>query len=186
MVRRLVGSLVVVVALASVGCGASATKGPVLNAGSEASTTPPGVADDATWMTLAAQGARMKIPSGWSWSRKGDAFVARPDDGKAAIVFAGATTKAALETEVRSIGESYRLDEVDFRKNGRKAKLHGIDVAVFEDMAAETSGTPTDVLVLLADAPNGRGVVVVFIMAWDASQSHDLAIIDAANSLRPL
>ena len=184
MIRRFVGAFVV--ALALVGCGSSASTGPVVKAGSPASTTPPGVADDGTWMTLAAQGARMKIPSGWSYAREGDALVAKSRDGKAAIVFAGATRKEELEARVRAIGDDFRLDEVDFRKNGRKANLHGIPVAVFEDMAAETSGTPADVLVMLGDAPNGRGAVMVFVMAWDASQDHDLAIIDAANSLSPL
>ena len=184
MVRRFACAFVV--ALTVVGCGASSTQGPVVKAGTDEAATPPGTADEGTWMTLAAQGAQMKIPSGWSWTRKGDALVAKPKDGKAAMVFAGAATREELEARVRSIGEGFRLDEVDFRKNGRKANLHGIDVAVFEDMAAETSGTPADVLVMLGDAPNGRGVVMVFVMAWDASQAHDLAIIDAANSLRPL
>jgi hypothetical protein len=184
MVRRSLGAFVV--ALALVGCGSSGAQGPVVKAGSAESTTPPGVAGEGTWMTLAAQGARLKIPNGWSYARKGDALVAKSTDGKAAIVFAGATTREELEVRVRAIGDGFRLDEVDFRKNGRKATLHGIPVSVFEDMAAETSGTPADVLVMLGDAPNGRGVVLVFVMAWDASQDHDLAIIDAANSLSPL
>ena len=174
-----------VVALTSAGCGAAAIKGPVVQPASAETTTAPGVADDDTWMTLGAQGARMKIPAGWSFTRRGDALIATPPDGKAAIVFSGATTREELDARLRSIGQRFQLDGVDFRKSARKASVHGIDVAVFEDMAAETAGTPADVLVLLGDAPNGRGVVVVFVMAWDASQAHDLDIIAAANSLRP-
>jgi hypothetical protein len=64
--------------------------------------------------------------------------------------------------------------------------MNGIPVVIYEDMAAESAQTPVDVLVLVGDAPAGRGVVVLFVMAWDASQAHDPTIIDAANTLRPM
>lgn len=170
-----------VASVALFGCGSSSPKGPVVAGEGSGS----GVADDGTWVTLAAQGARMRLPNGWTWSHEGKAIVAKPTDGHAAIVFAGATTKEELEAQVRAIGRDFSIDDVDFKKSGRKGNVHGIPVAVYEDMAASTSGTPADVLVLLGDAPNGRGVVMVFVMAHDASQLHDVSIIDAANSLRP-
>ena len=142
--------------------------------------------EDGDWITLPTRGARMKFPNGFTRSTKGEVVVGRSSDGSAAIVFAGATTKEELEVEVRALGEDFKIDEVDFKKAGRKESMHGIPVSIFEDMAVTTAGTMADVLVLLGNAPNGRGVVMVFVMALDASQTHDLAIIDAANSLEPL
>ena len=174
------------VSVGLLGCeGTAAPKGPVVAMDSDDSATAPGTADDATWMTLAAQGARMRIPAGWSWTRKGQALVARAADKKAAIVLLGATTKQELEAKVRAVGDEFKTDQVDFGK-GRPAKLHGIDVVMYEDMAASNAGTPADVFVMLGDAPNGHGVLMVFVMAWDATQAHDPAIIEAANSLSPL
>ena len=187
--RALCSALVVSLVSAglAIGCGGTVgpLKGPVVAAGSPETATPPGTADDATWMTLAPQGARMRIPSGWSWARKGQALVARSGDKKAAIVFLGATTKQELDAQVRAIGDEFKTDQVDFTK-GRPGKLHGIDVVMYEDMAAANAGTPADVFVMLGDAPNGHGVLMVFVMAWDATQAHDPAIIEAANSLQPM
>lgn len=170
--------------IALLGCASSGPKTTAPTAVG-ADVAAPTVAGADTWMTLAAQGARMKVPAGWSIEKSGDALLAKPKDGSAAIVFAGATTKREIETALRSIGDRFRVDGVDYAK-GRPARVHGIPVVVYEDMAATTTRTPADVLVMVGDAPNGKGVVMVFVMAFDESQAHDLAIIDAANSLSPL
>lgn len=171
---------------AGVGCGGGGgfPKGAVVQAGggsAEGSTA--AVADDDTWLSLATVGARMKVPAGWRYSRKGDALVAEPVDKKAAIVFVGAGTAKDFEAKVRAVGADYKIDKVDFGKP-RPGTLHGIAVTSYEDMVAESNGTPVDVFVMTGDAP--KGMVMVFVMAWDETQAHDPAIIDAANSLRPL
>jgi hypothetical protein len=171
--------------LAFVACGGSrAPKGPVVAVGGVANT-PTEVADDATWMTLATHAARMRIPTGWQYAEQGGTLVAHPDDKRAAIVMLGADSKEELEAKVRAIGARYQIEKVDFGKP-KPGKLHGIDVVMYEDMVASSGGEPADVFVLLGEAPNGLGVVIVFVMAWDATQAHDPAIIDAANSLRPI
>jgi hypothetical protein len=166
-------------------CGSSAPpKGPVVATGG-ASETPPAVADDATWMTRATHGARMRIPNGWQYVQQGGALVAHPQDKRAAIVLLGADSKAELETKVRALGAQYKIEKVDFGKP-KPGNLHGIDVVMYEDMVAVSEGAPADVFVLLGEAPKGTGVVIVFVMAWDATQAHDPAIIEAANTLRPI
>ena len=172
---------------ASFACGcssSSAPKGPVVAVGG-AANTPPAVADDATWMTLATHGARMRIPDGWQYAQEGGALVAHPQDRRAAIVMLGADSKDELAAKVKAIGAQYKIEQVEFGKP-KPGKLHGIDVVMYEDMAAVSEGAPADVFVMLGEAPNGLGVVIVFVMAWDATQAHDPAIIDAANSLRPI
>ncbi len=190
--RRVLGSLLVpalscILATASTACGGGsggAPKGPVVAVGGE-KTTAPATADDATWMTLATHGARMRIPDGWQYAQQGGALVAHPTDRKAAIVLVGADSKDELEAKVRAIGADYAIEKVDFGKP-KPGKLHGIDVVMYEDMAAMSKGAPADVFVMVGEAPNGLGVVIVFVMAWDETQTHDPAIIDAANSLRPI
>ena len=170
-------------------CGSStsstAVKGPVARGGGPSGAGDRGVADDDTWMTLATHGARMRVPAGWSYEAKADSLTAQPNDKKAAIVLTGAATKADFEAKVRSIGVDYNVEKVDFGKP-KPGKLHGIDVVMYEDMVAVSNGQPADVFVMLGEAPNGTGVIVLFIMAWDGTQVHDQNIIDAANSLRPL
>jgi hypothetical protein len=144
-----------------------------------------GTADDATWMTLASHGARMRVPEGWHWTRKGDALVAEPADKKAALVFFGADSRADFDAKVRELGKGYEIEKVDYGK-GRPVSLRGIDAVVYEDMVAVSRGTAADVLMMVGEAPNGKGVVVVFVMAWDATSAHDPLIIEAANSLRPI
>lgn len=144
-----------------------------------------GAADDATWLTLEGRGVRMQAPRGWTWTRRGERFELAPGDGKAAMVLAGADDRDGLAEVIRAIGRDHGVDGVELAA-GRRASLHGIDALIYEDEAATTTGTDADVLVLIADAPSGRRVVVLFVTAWDATQLHDPIIIDAANSLRPL
>lgn len=172
------------VALISLACGAcGGAQGPTAHAG--AISEERGVAEGSTWLTLAERGVRMQAPRGWSWTRRGDRFVAAPSDGKAAMVLAGADDRAALAEVVRAIGREYGVDGVELGK-GRRAELRDIPAVIYEDEAATSAGTAADVLVLVGDAPSGRGVVVLFVMAWDETQLHDPIIIDAANSLRPI
>jgi hypothetical protein len=144
-----------------------------------------GVADDGTWLALATQGARLRAPAGWSWTRRGDRFVAQPSDRKAALVLAGATSREELATLLRAIGAEHGVDRLELG-TGRRATLNGIPIVVYEDQAAESATNPVDVLTLVGDAPSGHGVVVVVVLASDLTQAHDVALIDAANSLRPL
>lgn len=170
--------------LAACGGSSAAPKGPVVAVGG-AKDTAPAVAEGSTWMTLATHGARMRIPDGWEYAQKGAMLVAHPKDKRAAIVMLGADSKEELEAKVRAIGADFQIEKVDFGKP-KPGKLHGIDVVMYEDMAAVSTGSPADVFVMLGEAPNGLGVVIVFVMAWDETQVHDPAIIDAANSLRPI
>lgn len=184
------GSSLVALALATSACGGSTAaaappKGAVLSAGSVEGSSAAAIADDDTWLSLEAHGARMQVPAGWSYSRRGGELVAEPKDHKAAVVFTGAAARSELEAKVRAIGAEWKVEQVDFGKP-RAAKIHGIDCELYEDMVAVSGGQPADVFVLVGDAPNGKGVVITFIMAWDSSQTDDPQLIDAANSLRPL
>lgn len=165
----------------ALGCGSSAPKGPVAPTARE--TT--GTADDGTWMTLSSAGARLRVPPGWKYRADASGFTAQPADGKAVLVLSGARTRAELETKVRALGRRYGLDRVEFR-GGKPGTLNGIPIVTYEDMAAETHGEPADVFVMLAEAPNGDGVVLVFLWASDKTQRHDLDLIQAANTLRPI
>jgi hypothetical protein len=171
--------------LVASGCAlaCSSSRGPVARAGASGEAS--GLADDGTWLGLEAQGARLRAPTGWTWTRRGDRFVAEPTDRKAALVLAGATSVLELATLLRTIGAEHGVDRLELG-TGRRATLHGIPVVVYEDQAAESSSKPVDVLTLVGDAPSGRGVVVVVVLASDLTQAHDVALIDAANSLRPL
>jgi hypothetical protein len=136
-------------------------------------------------MTLASQGARLRVPSGWRVSATGTELRAEPGDGKAALILDGATSKVELETKMRALGARYGLDRVDF-PSPRAGNLNGIPVLMFEDMAAEAKGAAVDVFVLLGEAPKGNGIVIVFLYAADSTQKHDLELIAAANTLRPI
>jgi hypothetical protein len=179
MTKRSLSAVAIVLAALS-GC-APAPRGPVAPAATPAS----GRADDNTWMTLAVQGARLRVPPGWRYRTEGSAIVADPGNDSAVLVFEGASSRAALEARLRTLGARHGLDRVDFGR-ARPKQMNGIDVLIFEDMAAESSGRAGDVFVLLGDAPSGRGVVMVFLWASDATQRHDLELIDAANTLRPI
>lgn len=160
------------------GLACGRTRGPV--APTEARLT----ADDETWMTLAPYGARLRAPPGWAVQAHGSELLATPRDGHAALILDGADSKPELEAKLRALGARYGLDEVELDR-GRPGRLHGIPVIMFEDMATASRGKAGDVFVLLGDAPSGRGLVFVFLWAADATQSHDVELIDAANTLRP-
>lgn len=136
-------------------------------------------------MTLASHGARLRVPAGWKVSTSGTELRAEPGDGKAVLVLDGAQSKPELEAKMRALGTRYGLDRVEFQ-NARAGNLNGIPVLMFEDMAAESKGAPVDVFVLLGEAPRGNGIVFVFLYASDATQKHDLELIAAANTLRPM
>ncbi len=174
-------TLVVAPSLCSLGCGSGGPHGPVAPTPHEAT----GVADEATWMTLASHGARLRVPPGWKYRADAAGVTAEPVDRKAVLVLSGARTRAELETKVRALGRRYGLDRVEFR-GGKPGTLNGIPIVMYEDMAAETHGEPADVFVLLGEAPNGDGVVMVFLWASDRTQRHDLDLIQAANTLRPI
>ena len=142
-------------------------------------------ADDNTWMSLASHGARLRAPPGWKTTADGTELRAEPPDGQAVLVLDAAATKPELEAKMRALGARYKLDRVDFQKP-RPANLNGIPVLIFEDMAAESKGAPVDVFVMLGRAPKGNGIVLVFLYAADATQKHDLELIAAANTLRPM
>lgn len=175
------GGCALLLALWSCGCGGA--RGPTARAGDISEAR--GVATEATWLTLEGPGVRMQAPRGWSWTRRGDRFEAAPRDGKAAMVLAGADDREGLAEVIRAIGRAHGVDGVELGA-GRRARMHGIDATIYEDEAATTAGSDADVLVLIGDAPSGRGVVVLFVTAWDSTQLHDPVIIDAANSLAPI
>jgi len=135
-------------------------------------------------MTLAPQGARLRVPAGWKVSSNGTELRAEPGDGKAVLILDAAESKSELEKKIRMLGARYGLDRVDFQPP-RAGNLNGIPVLMFEDMAAESKGAPVDVFMLLGEAPHGNGIVIVFLYASDATQKHDLELIAAANTLRP-
>ncbi len=168
------------------GCSSS-VHGPVAPSTAEQR----GVADENTWMTLASHGARLRVPAGWAFSAapsrtSADAELrAESKDGKAVMILQGATNRAEFETKVRALGARYGLDQVDFQK-AKPGKINGIDIVMFEDMGAESKGRPGDVFVLLGEAPNGQGIVVLFLYAADETQKYDLELINAANTLRPI
>jgi len=164
----------------ALGC-AGAPKGPIAPTASPAK----GVADDNTWMTLSSHGARLRVPEGWTWRANGSELAAEPGDGKAILIVQGANTKQDFETKVRALGTRYGLDRVDFSR-AKPGNLNGIDIVMFEDMSAESKGEPVDVFVMLAEAPNGKGVVVLFLYASDRTQKYDEMLITAANTLRPI
>lgn len=174
---RALTMLSVVVAL---GC-ASGARGPV------APTAHPekGVADDNTWMTLSSHGARLRVPEGWTWRADGQELLAEPGDGKAVLILQGANSRQEFETKVRALGARYGLDRVDFTR-AKPGKLNGIETVMYEDMAAESKSEQGDVFVMLADAPNGKGVVILFLYASDRTQKYDVQLIQAANTLRPI
>ncbi len=173
-------SLSLFLVVAALGC-ASGPKGPV------APTAHPdkGVADDNTWMTLSSHGARLRVPEGWTWRANSHELTAEPGDGKAVLILQGATSRQEFEAKVRALGARYGLDRVDFSR-AKPAKLNGIDTLMFEDMAAESKAEAGDVFVMLADAPNGKGVVILFLYASDRTQKYDVKLIQAANTLRPI
>lgn len=174
-------ALVLAFSVVAFGCGGGGPKGPVAPA-AKASRD---VADDNTWMTLSSHGARLRVPPGWTVRAEGSELRAEPTDGKAALVLDGATTRAELETKVRALGARYGLDRVDFA-GIKPGNLNGIPIVMFEDMAAESKGEPVDVFVMLGEAPNGKGVLLLFLYASDKTQKHDLELIQAANTLRPI
>lgn len=163
------------------GACASAPKGPV------APTAHPdkGVADENTWMTLSTHGARLRVPDGWTWRANSTELTAEPGDGKAVLILQGATSKQDFEAKVRALGARYGLDRVDFSR-GKPGNLNGIETIMYEDMAAESKGDAVDVFVMLAEAPNGKGVVILFLYASDKTQKYDEKLIQAANTLRPI
>ncbi|MGZ5968099.1 MAG: hypothetical protein ACXWP4_10570 [Polyangiales bacterium] len=166
---------------ALVGCEPS-VHGPI----APSSTPQHGVADDATWMTLASHGARLRVPDGWAYSSEsGHELRAEPGDKKAVLILTGATSKQDFETKVRGLGARYGLDEVDFSR-AKPGNINGIEVLMFEDQAAESGGKAGDVFVLLGEAPNGKGVLVLFLWAADDTQKYDVELIKAANTLRPI
>lgn len=166
--------------LLTTACSA-APKGPV--APTTKGTT--AVADDRTWMTLSSHGARLKAPVGWRTTASGTELRAEPSDGRAVLVLDAAATKPELEAKLRALGARYGLDRIEFGAP-RQTTLNGIPVVMFEDMAAESKGAPVDVFVLLGPAPAGNGILFVFLWASDLTQKHDLELIAAANTLRPL
>lgn len=172
--------LSLVTLVAALGC-ASGTNGPV----APTATAEKGVADDNTWMTLSSHGARMRVPEGWTWRAYGGELAAEPGDGRAVLILQGANSKSELEAKVRSLGARYGLDHVDFTR-AKPGKLNGIDTVMFEDMAAESKSKAVDVFVMLAEAPNGKGVVILFLYASDRTQKYDEKLIQAANTLRPI
>lgn len=173
-------TLSVLAVVAALGCSTT-PKGPV----APTSTPEKGVADDNTWMTLASHGARLRVPEGWTWRANSNELTAEPGDGKAVLIVQGANTKQEFEAKVRSLGARYGLDRVDFTR-AKPGKLNGIDTVMFEDMAAESKADPVDVFVMLAEAPNGKGIVVLFLYASDRTQKYDEKLIAAANTLRPI
>lgn len=162
------------------GC-ASPPKGPV----APAAHPEKGVADNNTWMTLGSHGARLRVPEGWTWKANGNELAAEPGDGHAVLILEGANTKQEFEVKVRELGARYGLDRVDFSR-AKPGKMNGIDMVMYEDMAAESKGKPVDVFVMLAEAPNGKGVVILFLYASDKTQKYDEKLIAAANTLRPI
>jgi hypothetical protein len=162
------------------GCGSS-VKGPV----APVAHPEKGVADDNTWMSLTSHGARLRVPDGWTWRASSTELLAEPGDGHAVLIMEGATTKQDFEAKVRALGARYGLDRVDFSR-AKPGKMNGIDMVMYEDMAAESKGKPVDVFVMLAEAPNGKGVVILFLYASDKTQKYDEKLIAAANTLRPI
>lgn len=173
-------TLSVLAIVAALGCG-GAPKGPV------APTASPekGVADENTWMTLSSHGARLRVPEGWTWRANSNELTAEPGDGKAILILQGANSRPEFEAKVRALGARYGLDRVDFTR-AKPGKLNGIDMLMFEDMAAESKGEPVDVFVMLAEAPNGKGIMILFLYASDRTQKYDEKLIAAANTLRPI
>ncbi len=165
------------------GFGCAGNGGPLAHAG--AVDQAKGTASGGTWLSLEARGAKLRAPEGWTWTRRGERFRAEAADKVAVIELAGADDRVQLANLLRTIGAEHGLDQIDLKK-GRSTTVHGITSVIYEDMSAEASRVPVDVLTLVGDAPNGHGVVVVVVIANDASQKHDLALIDAANSLQPL
>jgi len=166
--------------VAALGC-ASAPRGPVAPTASPVK----GVADENTWMTLSSHGARLRVPEGWTFRANSNELAAEPGDGKAVLILQGADNKQEFESKVRALGARYGLDRVDFSR-AKPGKLNGIDILMFEDMSAESKGQPVDVFVMLAEAPNGKGLVVLFLYASDKTQKYDEKLIAAANTLRPI
>jgi hypothetical protein len=181
MFTRVLSALSVVTVVAALGCGSSAPKGPV----APTSKVEKGVADDNTWMSLTSHGARLRVPDGWTWRANTQELTAEPGDGKAVLILQGADNKQDFEAKVRSLGARYGLDRVDFSR-AKPGKLNGIDMVMFEDMSAESKGEPVDVFVMLAEAPNGKGLVILFLYASDKTQKYDEKLIAAANTLRPI
>ena len=163
------------------GCGSSTPKGPV----APVAHAEKGVADDNTWMTLTSHGARLRVPEGWTWRANSNELTAEPGDGRAVLIMEGASSKQEFEAKVRALGARYGLDRVDFSR-AKPGKMNGIEMVMFEDMAAESKGDPVDVFVMLAEAPNGKGVVILFLYASDRTQKYDEKLIAAANTLRPI
>jgi hypothetical protein len=177
MFTRSLSAFALVLAL---GC-ASTPKGPI----APSAHPDKGLADDNTWMTLSSHGARLRVPEGWTWRANSNELAAEPGDGKAVLILQGANNKQEFEAKVRALGARYGLDHVDFSR-GKPAKLNGIDTVMYEDMAAESKAEAGDVFVMLADAPNGKGVVILFLYASDRTQKYDEKLIQAANTLRPI
>lgn len=168
-------------ALSLLGCGGSSVHGPM----SPTATPQQGVADATTWMSLTSHGARLRVPDGWAFRAEGQELRAEPGDKKAVLILTGATSRPEFETKVRALGARYGLDQVDFTR-AKPGKINGIDVLMFEDQAAESTGKAGDVFVMLGEAPNGKGILVLFLWASDDTQKYDVDLIRAANTLRPI
>lgn len=168
-------------ALLAVGCGGSSVKGPT----APAAHPNGGSADDNTWMTLSSHGARMRVPEGWTYRAEGTELRAEPSDHRAALILDGATSKQEFEAKMRALGQRYGLDRVDFSR-GKPGNLNGIQIVAFEDQAAESKGDQGDVFVMLGEAPNGKGILFLFLWASDRTQKYDEQMIQAANTLRPI
>jgi hypothetical protein len=172
--RRWLHGSILAVALAALG-GCSRKPPPNAATGT--------VAEEATWIEEPSAGVRVKVPPGFHLQQRGPIRVAESSDAQAAIALASASTSDQVEADLRFFGSTYSIEEVEFDRP-RQVQLHGIDAVIFEDMGAVARGAPADVLILIGDAPSGDGVVLLMIVAADASQLHDLALIEAANSLR--
>ncbi len=175
----------------AIGVACRPTRGTVR--GSDASTcTQPagdegGVASDHTWRSLAGTCARIQVPSGWSWSRDGEALVSLARTGQsrdarpqAGFVVAGARTKEDVQRVLARALEQLELQIGPPHSQGVETTLNGLRVSRQEFGSARASGVSARAVALVADAPEGNGFVVLLGFA---AEGHEHELVAAVESL---
>lgn len=179
----------------AIGVACRPTRGTVR--GSDASTCAPstegdepthaGVASEDTWRSLAGTCARIKVPSGWSWSRDGSALVskvsaaqARDARPHAGFVVAGARSKEDVQRVLARGLEQLELQIGPPRGQGVDTTLNGLHVSRQEFGSARASGVHARAVALIADAPGGNGFVVLLGFA---AEGHEHELVAAVESL---
>ena len=153
----------------------------------EANGVAQGVAGDEAWRSLAGTCARIKVPSGWAWSRDGAALVstsrtARSRDARpqAGFVIAAARTKEDVQRVLARGLEQLELQIGPPRGQGVDTSLNGLRVSRQEFEAARASGVHARAIALVADAPEGSGFVVLLGFA---AEGHERELVVAVESL---